>query len=277
MEFWKMQGAGNDFIIADNREGQIGKAPKMKTEMALKVCDRHFGVGADGFMCVEKSNLGAIKMSYYNADGSEATMCGNGLRCFTKFVYDQCIVEEKAFTVETGDGLKQVEIKAMEADRSIITIDMGSWDEKVYRLDIKASDQCFEAYYVHLGVPHVVIFLDQQQNKSGLNNETLSDYVSEYGPLIEKDSQFPEGVNVNFVETIDYTHVRASTWERGAGATLACGTGACASAVMANRIKNLAQEIMVEMPGGGLRITITPANEIFLEGPAQLICKGSFL
>lgn len=268
-----MHGAGNDFIITDNREGQNAKGQNQIAELARRICQRHYGVGADGFLCVENSNSADVKMSYYNADGSVATMCGNGLRCFAKFISDKGIVKSKSFRVETGDGLKQVEIKIADAECSMISVNMGIWDGRASVVMVTAFDKLFEAVFLHLGVPHAVIFLDQKSLKP---KEFSQEFVRKYGPIIEKNPQFTEGTNVNFVEIIDRKHEKASTWERGAGSTLACGTGACAAAVVSNRLKGLSPKIEVIMPGGSLWISVMNNNEIFLEGPAQLICKGIF-
>lgn len=271
MEFWKMHGAGNDFIITDNREGQISKVPSQLSEVAREVCQRHFGVGADGFMCVENSSVAEIKMVYYNADGSLATMCGNGLRCFAKYVYDQDIVKTMSFAVETGDGMKQVKIKKTDTSCSMIRIDMGIWDGIINRSKVTALDRQFETAFLYLGVPHVVIFLDQKSTDAFEINQ---DFVKQYGPIIEMDPQFPHGANINFVSVIDHCHERASTWEIGAGSTLACGTGACASAIASKIILGLSSNIEVIMPGGKLNVVIEESERIFLEGPAQTICRG---
>ncbi len=274
MEFWKMHGAGNDFIITDNRDGQISKVPDRLSEVAREVCQRHFGVGADGFMCVENSSVADIKMLYYNADGSLATMCGNGLRCFAKYVYDQAIVKAMSFAVETGDGIKQIEIINTDASSSLIRIDMGIWDGIIETSVVTALDRQFETTFLYLGVPHVVIFLDRKSTDAFEINQ---DFIRKYGPIIEKDPQFPQGANVNFVEVIDKSHERSSTWERGAGSTLACGTGACASAIASKIILSLSPDIEVIMPGGRLNVSIGENNRIFLEGPAQTICRGQIV
>ncbi len=273
MDFWKMHGAGNDFIIVDNRENKIAATKELLSDLAAKICERHYGVGADGFICVENSSLADIKMLYYNADGSFATMCGNGLRCFAKYVSDNGIIKKDKFSVETGDGIKAVEIKKTEKSCSWVSIDMGFWDGEAKLLKISALDLNFDAVCLHMGVPHAIIFTEDDKT---IANLPVHEIVLKYGPIIEKDTQFPSGINVNFVRIIDSSHENVHTWERGAGYTLACGTGACASALVSNRFKGLSSKIEVNMPGGTLSIEIMENNKVLLEGTAQIICKGQY-
>ena len=268
--FAKMHGAGNDFIIVDNRQNDIINP----SQMAVKVCDRHFGVGADGFMLVELSKISDIKMAFYNSDGREATMCGNGIRCFAKFVYDEGIVKKESFHVETGDGIKQISIVQSEETESIVKVDMGKWTfsaltinqngEEVINKKIAVGDDTIEISCVHMGVPHGVIFVDEIDE-----NKTIR-----YGSIIEKNSSFPQGINVNFSKVINQQSMHVDTWERGAGKTLACGTGVCSSVIVANRLGKVGQEVVVNVAGGQLKINLINEDKITMEGKAVTICKG---
>lgn len=270
INFTKMHGAGNDFIIVDNRQFNISNP----SELALKACDRHFGVGADGFMLVEPSDNCEIKMNFYNSDGSKATMCGNGLRCFSKFVYDEGIVSKDSFKVETGDGIKQITIIESNQREAIVKVDMGQWtfslpminqdSEKVMTKKIAVDNKEIEIACVHMGVPHGVVFVDEIDEKQTV----------EYGSVIEKDKMFPQGINVNFSKVVNQHCMNVDTWERGAGKTLACGTGVCSSVIVANCLGKIAQDVIVNVAGGQLKITITDDDKVMMEGKAVTICKG---
>ncbi len=262
MEFWKLHGTGNDFIIIDNR----GNNFKDLSALAKSICHRHFGVGSDGLMAAEGSKAADIRMVYFNSDGSEAAMCGNGLRCFAKFVCDAGLVNGSSFSVETGDGIKKVTIVERGEAKSIIRLEMGK-PENIKEMKLEN----YELVFMHLGVPHSVIFVD---NTLGIDE--LIDLTEKVGPVIEKNAAFPQGTNVNFVQLAGRNFLRVSTWERGAGRTWACGTGACASAVAAIycKIVDPDGEVIVEMPGGKVNVSVFDDQEFFLEGPAQLICKG---
>jgi diaminopimelate epimerase len=240
MDFWKLQGSGNDFILIDNRDGGAGDL----SAVAKASCHRHFGVGADGLMAVESSSIADIRMVYYNSDGSPAAMCGNGIRCFAKFVKDSRILLKDSFLVETGDGVKQINILTQSEKISQVQVDMGSHGE-IRKIAIPASDtgleQEIELIFMHIGVPHSVIFIKDVLPSSGEADLAFSSELIELterlGPLIEKHPAFLAGTNVNFVQVNEGIELSAgltvNTWERGAGRTLACGTGACAAAVAA--------------------------------------------
>lgn len=307
MDFWKLHGSGNDFILIDNRDGKIGDL----SAVAQASCHRHFGVGADGLMAVEPSSSAEVRMVYYNSDGSLAAMCGNGIRCFAKFVKDAGILTKDSFLVETGDGIKEVKILSENEKISQVQVDMGSHSE-IQRNTISMAamglDREIELIFMHLGVPHAVILLED-----GLAD--LTELTDKLGPLIEKHPAFPVGTNVNFVQINQWdglptdaesgskankgsranegADLTVSTWERGAGRTLACGTGACAAAVAAlwagairprQRGDGAAEAaVHVRMPGGEVTVTIAapgaqsePSPSILLSGPAELVCKGNF-
>ena len=267
MEFSKMHGAGNDFIIIDNRNLIIAD----KVSLVKRACHRHFGIGADGFMFVEKSNISDIKMSFYNSDGSEATMCGNGIRCFAKYVFDKKIVDKKEFAIETGDGIKNITVVKDSPKESIISVGMGTWrgyrdkNEKVIDTqNIESEGISFDIHCIHMGVPHGVIFVEHIDEN----------ITTKHGQKIEKNRLFPEGINVNFVKVVDPCHLLVDTWERGAGKTLACGTGVCSSAVISNIKRNTEKEVEVKVPGGTLYIKIDNEGTVTMEGSATNICEG---
>jgi diaminopimelate epimerase len=263
MDFWKLQGTGNDFILIDNRDKSI----KDLAALAKSICHRRFGVGADGLIATQNSDLADIGMVYFNSDGSEATMCGNGLRCFAKYVYDKRILKNKEFSVETGDGIKNVTILEDDEIKSIIRLEMG----KAENIKEMKVENC-ELIFMHLGVPHSIIFLN-----NAIDTDELVGLTEKLGPIIETNAAFPQGTNVNFVQLKGKNSLLVSTWERGAGRTWACGTGACASAVASHYRKIVDSDVEVEMLGGNVSISINNNLEVFLEGPAELICKGFYL
>jgi diaminopimelate epimerase len=278
LDFFKYQGAGNDFAIVDNMDLKITNRPVLATH----ICDRHYGVGADGFIAAEPSLDADIKMAFYNADGSEAGMCGNGIRCFAKFVTDRKIVNKDKFTVETGDGIKTVEILERTTRATNVKVNMGEIGEMkeltfkpAPRYGITPPDlpegQEFDIIFTHLGVPHAVIFNDQLgDGMNGLDHLALT-----YGDAIEHAPAFAlDGTNVNFISVVNDSHILCSTWERGAGKTLACGTGACSSAAVARKYKNLGDSIQVTMPGGEVIVTFE-GDQVFMQGRAVLTFVGS--
>jgi diaminopimelate epimerase len=263
LNFCKYQGAGNDFVIIDNMDLKVTDI----SELAVSICDRRFGVGADGFILAEPSSAADVKMDFYNSDGSMAAMCGNGIRCFAKFVINHHITDKNIFSVETGDGIKHIEIIDDTPDITTVKVDMGGFS------GMKNVNSCgFDAVSLHLGVPHAVIFADT----AGKGMEMLNRLAEEHGREIEYAAEFsPERTNVNFVDIINNTHILCSTWERGAGKTLACGTGACSSAVSAHFEKGLSDRITVTMPGGEVTVTVKE-EKIYLEGSAVLTFKGEY-
>lgn len=271
MNFYKMQGAGNDFVFIEDFNYEITDECKL----AQKLCDRHFGIGADGLVIVRKSDIANAKMVIINADGSRANMCGNAIRCFGKYVYEHKITDGTRFSVETGDGIKEIEI-ILEGDKvKYVRVYMGkpSYNGKDIPLnninnlvehEINIGDNKYVITTVLLGVPHTVIF----------EKEREYDVIVE-GSKLEKLDLFPEGSNINFVKILDDTHIRVNTWERGAGATLACGTGCSASVVVAKRLAlvNSQKEIFVKAPGGELVIEVLGDN-VYMKGPAEVVFDG---
>lgn len=271
MNFYKMQGAGNDFVFIEDFNYEI----KDECELAKKLCDRHFGIGADGLVIVRKSDVANAKMVIINADGSRANMCGNAIRCFGKYVYEHKIADGTRFSVETGDGIKEIEI-ILESDIvKYVRVYMGkpSYDGKDIPLnninsliehEINIEGNKYVITTVLLGVPHTVIFEKEREYN-----------VIGEGSKLEKLDLFPEGSNINFVKVVDNTHIRVNTWERGAGATLACGTGCSASVVVAKRLGlvDSKKEIFVKAPGGELVIEVL-GDDVYMKGPAEVVFEG---
>ncbi|PKM84187.1 MAG: diaminopimelate epimerase [Firmicutes bacterium HGW-Firmicutes-11] len=302
MNLWKLHGAGNDFLLIDDRDRRI----KDRSVLTKSLCHRQYGIGADGLIAVDTSSIADIKMSYLNSDGSVAAMCGNGLRCFSKYVRDCGIIDSDRFAVETGDGNKNVTIIESGSAVSRLAVDMGEVPAiAAFRLSsaLPAIDE-IEVIFMHFGVPHAVVFVDDANDgaidDSGLETDSFSEeefllelmeLASTLGPGMEKDPAFAEGSNINFVRSLSDDRLLLCTWERGAGRTLACGTGSCASAIAARaRTAGSAEAVRVRMPGGEVTVRFTaagahrsgaqPANAgspdvmVVLEGTAHLICKA---
>lgn len=262
----KMQGCGNDFVILDYDEFQ--KANLSMEELAKRLCDRHFGIGADGMIIPKKSEDKNIDIAwyFYNSDGTVAQMCGNGMRCFAKYVYDKGLVDKKEFSVMTGAGI----IKPLLLDNGNVRVDMGIpilEDEKIPfkgERKLKALDETFEITPVSMGNPHCVILTENDPMKMALK----------YGATLEKHEYFPEKTNTEFVKIISKNEIDMRVFERGCGITLACGTGACAS-VVACVLNNLTeQKVKVNLLGGSVFVewqgnSENPNKNIFLIGEAN--------
>lgn len=273
MKFWKLHGIGNDFIAIDGREDNIDANGYSK--FAKLVCHRKFSVGADGILVVKNSDNADVEMVYYNSDGSRAAMCGNGLRCFVKFVYDNNIVRKEEFDVYTLDGIKKIKInlKNNEIDSIKVNMGKGSFIPKdipvVTNKDIfinervQILDKEFYISSINMGVPHTVILVDE------LNLEE----VRKYGREIEKYKIFTEGTNVNFVKVVDKNNITVNTWERGCGYTLGCGTGMTASAVICNYLDKVGKSVNVTSQGGSVKIDIE--DFVYMTGPSVKICEGN--
>lgn len=264
----KMQGCGNDFVVLDYEE--FKKCGLEMSEFAKKVCDRHFGVGADGMIIPKETSQADISWYFYNSDGSTAQMCGNGMRCFSKYVWDNKLVDKKSFSVLTEAGIIRPEI----LDDGNVRVDMGIpilEDKKIPfkgERRINILDKIFDITPVSMGNPHCVIFVE---------NEPI-EMAEKYGPYIEKHEYFPEKTNTEFVRIKSRSEVDLCVFERGCGITLACGTGACAT-VTACVLNNLTeQKVKVNLPGGAVFVEWQGNREnmnknIFLIGP----CEYSFV
>lgn len=261
MKFEKYHGTGNDFIIFEISQGFD------PSKLAQKVCNRHFGIGSDGMMLVEHSDIADVKMVFYNADGSIAPMCGNGIRCFAKYVYDHNIVDGKEFKVETLAGIMKVQLESDEQQCTQVTINLGfpNFDNVAGEVILKVDESSFELSTLTMGTLHSVIFTDDLE---GLD-------IDRYGRAIENHSLFPLKINVNFVEVVDASNIKVSTFERGVGRTLSCGTGSAASAIVSNLKGFTHKKVNVHVPGGSLIIEAKDEG-VFMTGPAELICKGEY-
>ncbi len=270
-----MQGTGNDFLLFDGINNSYGDYSKM----AKTLCNRRYGVGGDGIMIAESSEIADIKMVYYNSDGSRGEMCGNGIRCFSKFIYDEGLVNKKKIKIETGDGIKIAYLNIECEIVKEITIFMGearlnSKDipvliekEHVLNEKIIVLGQEFTISAVLVGVPHLIVICEDLENFE----------VNKFGKEIEKMDIFPNKINVNFIEVIDRNNIKIKTWERGAGRTLACGTGSCSAVFIANHLRLVEEKVNVETEGGILKIQLKTGNEIFMTGMAETIFKGEVI
>lgn len=274
MKFTKMQAAGNDFILVNGLEEQKDNW----NEFAKKVCDRHFGIGADGLMFCSESKIADIKMHYYNSDGSRGEMCGNGIRCFSKFVFDNKIVDKKHFLVETDVGIKTINLETDENGEAIyLTVDMEKVNfradsitnitdsETVLNRKVVVDGREIILSSVLMGVPHTVVFVDDYSNYD----------VNDLGRKIEMLDIFKNKTNVNFVKKIDKKIFEIKTWERGAGRTLGCGTGCCASASVAKKLGIVSEsKILMKAEGGDVQVEIKEDYSIIMAGKAERICTG---
>lgn len=271
LKFAKMHGAGNNFIIFEDFENKYENL-----EVIAKIlCDRAFGIGADGILVVRKSTVAEIQMIIINADGSYAAMCGNGIRCFAKYVYDEGLVKNTSIDIETGDGVKHAKLE-IENNKVIgVTINMGIptfeparvpviSEDIVLNKNISIGENRYTITSMLLGVPHTIII------------DPIDKYPVEEGRLIEKSNIFPQGTNVNFCEVKNKDEITVKTWERGAGATLACGTGSCASVVACHKLELVNSKVKVNIPGGSLVVEITE-DGVMMTGPAVTVFEGETL
>jgi diaminopimelate epimerase len=273
MKFTKMQGCGNDYVYINCTRNLIKEIP----ETARKLSDRHFGIGSDGLILIRSSQKADFMMDMYNYDGSQAKMCGNGIRCVAKYVYDNGLTDKKNITIETLAGIKKLDLTVEDGRVNMVTVDMGkpitkpslipvvSDKEIVLREKIKAEDQVYEVTCISMGNPHAVVFVEDTKT---IPIETL-------GPLFEYHPMFPNRVNTEFVHVKDQSHIDMRVWERGSGETLACGTGACAS-VMAGILNGYTgNEVEVSLLGGNLKIRYDEKKDIiFMTGPAVKVFEG---
>ncbi len=274
MNFTKMEGLGNDFIMLNGLKENI---PSDLAAFSQKYCDRHFGIGADGVIVIWQSDIADIKMQIINSDGSEAEMCGNGIRCFAKYLYDQKIIEKKKMTVETLAGIIIPEIITDENDQVLaVEVDMGEpilkgemiptvfQTEQVVNQPIKIGGREFYITAVSMGNPHCVVFTDD------LTDENLQ----KWGPMIERSEYFPKKTNVEFVKVLNEHEAQMRVWERGAAVTLACGTGACATLTAGILNKKFNKEITLHLDGGDLLLRFNDNGHVFMRGPAKTVFEG---
>ncbi len=259
MQFTKMQGLGNDYLYV------YGEVPENVAKLSEKLSDRHFGAGSDGMIYISPSGSADFKMRIFNADGSEAKMCGNGIRCVGKYVYDKGYTDKTRLTVETLSGIKTLELDIRCGKVRSVTVDMGRADVRG-DMEIPVGEDTVICTPVSVGNPHAVIFITDMEKAP----------VSILGPQIEKHSLFPDGVNVEFVQVISDRKLRMRVWERGSGVTMACGTGACASAAAAvsKGYCRPGEPVTVVLDGGELKISVSPDNDITMSGPAEFVYEG---
>lgn len=276
MKFTKMHGAGNDYVYVDGFRETVADP----AALAREISDRHFGVGGDGLILILPSNRADVRMRIFNADGSEAEMCGNGLRCVAKYAFDHGLVERTAITVETGAGLLPLEMFTNAAGRvDRVRVNMGRprlsraelpmtgpADERVVELPLEILDRAFRVTCVSMGNPHCVIYVD----------DVAGFPVERYGPVIEHHPLFPRRTNVEFVQVIGPGEVRQRTWERGAGETLACGTGSAAVTVAGLLTGRTGQTLLNHLAGGDLEMAWDGEGEVFMTGPAVEVFSGEY-
>jgi diaminopimelate epimerase len=272
IEFWKMHGLGNDYIVIDNRNQKI--KDKKLTVLAKKLCERRLGIGADGLLLVYNSENANVKMRIFNADGTEAEMCGNGIRCLAKFCLENKIVNKNFVTVETLAGIKEVQLYIKNGVVRSARVNMGVPQferEKIPMVGkgtfinqpLNVNEEKFLATALSMGNPHCIIFVDEVGNYP----------VEAVGPKIEKHRLFPKKTNVEFVQILSKDELRVRTWERGVGETLACGTGACASVVAANILGKIGNKATVHLLGGDLKVEYIN-NIVFMKGPVEKVFEG---
>lgn len=275
MKFTKMHGIGNDFVVV-NALHDFREDANL-SDLSRRVNDRKFGIGGDGLILVLPSKVAEYKMRMFNPDGSEAEMCGNGIRCFAKYLYDRKLIPDTQVKVETLAGVKVLKLLPRAGKVEQVRVDMGTPRlqrseipmrgddaDRVIGEGLKAEGKRFDITAVSMGNPHVVIF---EENIDGVP-------VSRYGPAIETHKSFPQRTNVHFVQVCNPGEIIIRTWERGAGETLACGTGACACVVACVLNNKTGRSVVVHLPGGDLRIEWTGDNRILMTGPAEEVFEG---
>ncbi|MBQ8983825.1 MAG: diaminopimelate epimerase [Lachnospiraceae bacterium] len=292
MRFTKMEGIGNDYIYVNCFQETVADP----AEFAVKYSDRHFGIGSDGLILICPSEIADFKMNMYNADGSQAEMCGNGIRCVGKYVYDYGLTDRTEISVETLAGIKYLTLHTVDGKVKEVTVDMGepiftpteipvdlsklsaesrmtvqeqsTYGEAVSRVvdvPIIAAGQEYRMTCISMGNPHAVVFVDNVKEFP----------LEQVGPLFEQHPVFPRRVNTEFIEVLSDTEVNMRVWERGSGETLACGTGACASAVACVLNHKTKDEIVLHLLGGDLKVKWDQdKNRVYMTGPARVVYDG---
>ena len=274
MKFTKMQGIGNDYVYVNCFEEDI----KDPSELSIAISDRHFGVGSDGLIMIMPSPIADARMRIFNADGSEAQMCGNGIRCVAKYLYEYGIKKSDRMTIETAAGLKTIELTTVNGGVTQIKVEMGTPEllrneipmlgenKQVINEPLQVNDTMLYVTCVSIGNPHCITFVD----------DVDSIVLDVTGKAIENHELFPERINAHFVQQISTNKVKMRTWERGSGETLACGTGAVATGV-ACVLNNLTERVIsTQLPGGELTVEWTDDNKTFMTGPAEIVFTGQW-
>lgn len=281
MKFTKMHGIGNDYVYVN------GFAEKLAdpAEVARKVADRHFGIGGDGLILVLPSDKADVRMRMFNADGSEAEMCGNGVRCVAKYAFDHGLTKSNPMKVETGRGVLTLNLKVADGRVSLITVNMGAPilelpkvpvdperlvkapGKHQHRISIAQGNELLDATFVSMGNPHAVIFTP----------DVKSIPLERVGPVVENHPAFPRRINAHWVQVHSPDEVTMRTWERGSGITLACGTGACAVAVAGVLTGRTNRKLLAHLPGGDLQLEWRESdNNVYMTGPATEVFSGEW-
>ena len=275
MKFTKMHGCGNDYVYVNLFEEKLDDPARV----SIYVSDRHFGIGSDGLILICSSDVADFRMAMYNADGSEGAMCGNGIRCVAKYVYDKGLTDKKNLSIETKSGIKKLELTVEDGKVSLVKVNMGapilkSKDipvavdtDKCIDADINVDGKVYKVTCVSMGNPHAVTFIDEDVNKFPLDK---------IGPKFENHPMFPDRVNTEFVQVLNRHEVNMRVWERGSGETLACGTGTCAT-VVACVLNGLTEdEITVHLLGGDIFVKYDRDNDtVWMTGPAAIAFEGT--
>ena len=275
MNFTKMEGCGNDYVYVNGFEEKIDNP----NEVAIAVSDRHFGIGSDGLIIINPSEVADFKMCMYNADGSEGKMCGNGIRCVAKYVYDFKLTDKDVITVETLSGIKTLKLNVENGKVKTVRVNMGAPilecdkvpvkydDEKMINKPVKVDGKTFNITCVSMGNPHAVTFINDTDNLE----------IEKIGPKFENNEIFPDKVNTEFIQIIDKKTVKMRVWERGSGETFACGTGACASVVASVLNRLTENKVTVKLLGGELEIEYNQdENTVYMTGPARVVFTGEY-
>lgn len=274
IDFTKMHGCGNDYVYVDCTKNDIPDG----SSIARFVSDRHFGIGSDGLILIKKSRVADFQMDMYNADGSKGEMCGNGIRCVAKFVYDNGLTDKTTITVETLAGIKTLELTVKDGKVDSVLVNMGSPvlkashipvtfpKEQMINEPMEVDGNIFRVTCVSMGNPHCVIFTDE---------DTRNIDLPHIGPLFENHPTFPQRTNTEFANILDRKNIRMRVWERGSGETLACGTGACATTVAAVVNGLTDEEVTMHLLGGELTVRYDRENDtVWLKGPATTVFTG---
>ena len=273
MKFTKMHGIGNDYVYVNCLQEKV----EDPSGTARKVSDRHFGIGSDGLILIKPSKKADFEMEMYNADGSRGAMCGNGIRCVAKYVYDYGLTDKTSISVETGSGIKYLDLTVENNKVTMVKVDMGEPDlaadhipiiaqtERVIDEPIEVEGKTWRITGVSMGNPHGVVFLDDIDSLA----------IEKIGPAFENHARFPDRINTEFVQLDNRRHVRMRVWERGSGETLACGTGACAVAVACVLNGLTEREVTVSLRGGDLKICWDEKDgHVYMTGPATVVFDG---
>lgn len=274
MKFTKMHGCGNDYVYVNCFEETI----ENPNAAAKFVSDRHFGIGSDGMICIHPSDKADFRMAMYNSDGSEGAMCGNGVRCIAKYVYDYGLTDKTRITIETKGGIKELDLTVEGGKVTWVNVDMDApvldaekipvnYDEEKQVIDkpVIVDGREYRITCISMGNPHGVVFVDSVDDLE----------IEKLGPMFENHPMFPDRVNTEFIEVIDDHTVKMRVWERGSGETLACGTGACASAYACYINKKTGKNVLVHLLGGDLQIKYDEEKHtIFMKGPATKVFDG---